>query len=110
MIGAWFVARSLGIPLTAIEVVFLTGIVGLGSALPSAPGFIGTYHWLASSTLVLYGVARPDALAFAVLVHAAWFVPTTLCGCALMLRRGMTWGSLRAVSVPPPVERNANPT
>jgi uncharacterized protein (TIRG00374 family) len=110
MVGAWFIARSLGVSLSAIEIIFMTGIVGLGSALPSAPGFIGTYHWLASSTLVLYGVARPDALAFAVLVHASWFVPTTLGGCALMLRRGVTWTSLRSVSVPPPIERNANPT
>ena len=110
MTGAWLVAHALGVDLSAIEIIFMTGIVGLGSALPSAPGFIGTYHWLASSALVLYGVARPEALAFAVLVHAAWFVPTTLVGCALMLRRGITWTSLRSVSVPPPVERNANPT
>jgi uncharacterized membrane protein YbhN (UPF0104 family) len=110
MTGAWLVARSVGVAMTVIEIVFMTGIVGLGSALPSAPGFIGTYHWLASSTLVLYGVARPEALAFAVLVHASWFVPTTLVGCALMLRRGITWNSLRSVSLPPPVGRNATPT
>lgn len=110
MTGAWLVARSVGVALSPVEIIFMTGVVGLGSALPSAPGFIGTYHWLASSTLVLYGVARPEALAFAVLVHAAWFVPTTLVGCGLMLRRGVTWSSLRSVSVPQPVEGNANPT
>lgn len=110
MTGAWWIAQSVGVVLSPVEVVFMTGIVGIGSAIPSAPGFIGTYHWLASSTLVLYGVGRPEALAFAVLVHASWFVPTTLAGCGLMVRRGVTWSSPRAVAIPPPAERHANPT
>jgi uncharacterized membrane protein YbhN (UPF0104 family) len=110
MSGAWLVAQAVGVALSPLEVVFMTGVVGIGSAIPSAPGFIGTYHWLASSTLILYGVSRPDAVAFAVLIHASWFLPTTLIGCALMVRRGITWNSLRSVSVSPPAEPQSSPT
>jgi glycosyltransferase 2 family protein len=99
IVGAWAIGRSVGVPLTVPEVLFATGIIGLGSAIPSAPGFVGTYHWLAASAVGLYGVGGADALAFAVLLHAAWFVPTTLVGSGIMVRRGLTPGALRKVSL-----------
>lgn len=99
MVGAWLLADALGIRLSAAEVVFTTALLGLGSAVPSAPGFIGTYHWIAASALGLFGVGGADALAFAVLLHAAWFIPTTIVGAVLMVRWGMGLASLRRVSL-----------
>lgn len=99
MAGLWSVAESLGIGLSATEVLFTTGLLGLGSAVPSAPGFIGTYHWIAASSLGLFGVAGADALAFAVLLHAAWFIPTTVAGSILMVRWGLSYTALRRVSL-----------
>jgi uncharacterized membrane protein YbhN (UPF0104 family) len=98
MIGAWLVARSLGIHLSAPEVIFTTGALGLGSAVPSAPGYVGTYDWLAASSLGIFGVAPHEALAFAVLLHAVWFIPTTLAGAALLARHGMGPAALRRAS------------
>jgi uncharacterized protein (TIRG00374 family) len=102
MVGAWLVARSLGIGLSASQIAFTTGVLGLGSTIPAAPGFIGTYHWLAASALGLFGVAQPDAVAFAVILHAAWFVPTTVIGVALLVRRGTSLPALRRVSLHDP--------
>lgn len=102
MLGAWFIADSIGIGLSATEVIFTTGLLGLGSAVPSAPGFIGTYHWIAASSLGLFGVAGADALAFAVLLHAAWFVPTTIAGSVLMVRWGLSYAALRRVQLSSP--------
>lgn len=86
-LAASLVARSVGIELSPLEVVFVAAVVNLGVAMPSSPGFIGTYQWLGVSALALVGVGNEEALAFAILMHAVWYVPTTLLGAALLTRR-----------------------
>ena len=48
---AGIVCRSLGIHLSPVELVFVTAVINLGVVIPSSPGFIGTYQWLAVSAL-----------------------------------------------------------
>ena len=86
-LAAWFSAQAVGIELSAVEALFLTAVINLGSAIPSSPGFIGTHQWLAVSALALFLVGNDEALAFAILMHAVWYVPTTLVGGALLLGR-----------------------
>jgi hypothetical protein len=86
-LAAWLVARSLGIELSPLEAIFVTAVVNLGVAIPSSPGFIGTYQWLGVSALGLLAVPTQEALAFAILMHAVWYVPTLLVGGVLLLRR-----------------------
>jgi uncharacterized protein (TIRG00374 family) len=87
-LGAWLVAGALGIELGLFEVASLTAIVNLGVAIPSSPGFVGTYQWLCVSSLALLGVAREEGFAFSVLLHASWFVPSTVAGLALLVAGG----------------------
>jgi uncharacterized membrane protein YbhN (UPF0104 family) len=63
-------------------------VVNLGVAIPSSPGFVGTYQWLCVSTLALVAIPRPQAFAFSVISHAAWFIPTSLAGVALLGAKG----------------------
>jgi uncharacterized protein (TIRG00374 family) len=86
-VAAWLVARAVGIDLSPLEVAFITGALNLGVAIPSSPGFIGTYQWLAVSALGVFSVDREDALAFAILVQAVWYVPTTVVGGAFVVMR-----------------------
>ena len=86
--GAWLVARSLGIELTPQEAIFVTAAMNLGVAIPSSPGYIGTYEWLGVSVLTLLDVGKTEALAFAILLHAVWYFPTLVVGGSLLLRRG----------------------
>lgn len=86
-LAAWLVARSVGIELGLVDVVFVTAVINLGVAIPSSPGFIGTYQWLGVASLGLLGVGTDSALAFSILLHAVWYVPTLLVGGALLLRR-----------------------
>ena len=88
-LAAWLVARSLAIELSPIEAVFVTAVINLGVAIPSSPGFIGTYQWLAVSALSLLGVGTEQALAFGILGHAVWYVPTLVTGGAFLIRRGV---------------------
>jgi uncharacterized protein (TIRG00374 family) len=78
------VGRSLGIELSALEAVFVTSALALGVAIPSSPGYIGTYQWLAVASLGLLDVPVNEALAFSILMQASWFVPTTLAGGAII--------------------------
>ncbi|MEQ8833925.1 MAG: lysylphosphatidylglycerol synthase transmembrane domain-containing protein [Miltoncostaeaceae bacterium] len=104
LVGAWLVADALGVRLSPVETMFLAAAIGVGSAVPSAPGFVGTYHWVAAASLALYGVAPASAAAFALVLHAAWFLPTTLVGAVLMARLGVDWRSLRRSAVSMPAE------
>ncbi len=79
-LGAWLVARSLQIDLSVTDSLLVAAVINLGVAIPSSPGFVGTYQWLGVSTLSLLHIDRDNALSFAILLHAAWFVPTTLAG------------------------------
>ena len=100
-VAAWLVARAVGIELSPVDAIFVTAVINLGVAIPSSPGFIGTFQWLAVSALTLFDVATEQALAFAVLMHAVWYVPTTLVGAGLLLRR--TFGRVA------PPKRQADP-
>lgn len=95
-LAAMLVARAVGIELSISEAIFVTAVLNLGVAIPSAPGFVGTYQWLGVAALGLVGVSTDTALAFAILMHAVWYVPTLLVGGALLLRRGL--GSVRKMS------------
>jgi len=88
-LAAWLVARSVGIELSAMEAIFVTAVINLGVAVPSSPGFIGTYQWLCVSALALFDVRASEAFAFSILMHAVWYVPTLLVGGALLLRRAV---------------------
>jgi glycosyltransferase 2 family protein len=85
------VARSVGVELAPLECLFVTGVVNLGLAIPSSPGFVGTYQWLGVAALGALDVARDTALAFSLLLHASWYVPTTIIGGLLLLFR-LDWG------------------
>ncbi len=82
--AAALVARSVGIELGPLEAVFLTSALALGVAIPSSPGYIGTYQWIGVAALGLLDVPVEQALAFAILMQASWFVPTTLAGGAFI--------------------------
>jgi len=87
VVVVWLVARSIGIDLEPMECVFVTGVISLGVAIPSSPGFVGTYQWLAVASLGILDVARDEALAFSILLQASWYVPSTLVGGFLLLFR-----------------------
>lgn len=98
-------ASAIGIEISPMEALFLAGVVNLGVAIPSSPGFVGTYQWLVISTVALFGVGRDEGLAFAVVFQACWYVPTTLVGGALLVQRAP--GRVRVPVVAPPEEQSA---
>ena len=91
--AAWVVAYSLGISLSLPEMLFITAMINLGSAIPSSPGFVGTYQWLCVAGLGLFGVGHAEAFAFAIVLQAVWFIPTTIAGLVLFAQTVMNRSS-----------------
>lgn len=91
--GAWLswalaailAAKAVGVELSLVEALFVTAALNLGVAIPSSPGFVGTYQWLGVSALGVFGIANEAGLAFAIVMQAVWYVPTTLVGAALLV-------------------------
>ena len=78
-------ARSLGIELTPAESLIIVAVGALGTSIPSAPGYVGTYELAVSSAAAAFGVPPEAALAFAVLLHAVTLLPLAIAG-AVSLR------------------------
>jgi len=85
--GAIFIANAVVVPgqqaglRLTLPVAFLliTGL-GLGSALPSTPGYVGIYQFVAVSVLTPFGIPRTDSIAYIILLQATGYVAITIWG------------------------------
>jgi uncharacterized protein (TIRG00374 family) len=74
----------------------LTCAVGLGMALPSAPGAVGVFHTAAKYALQLpFGVPGEEALSIAFAAHALQYAFSSLLGLVGLARLGLSLGQLR---------------
>ncbi|HEY0483611.1 MAG TPA: lysylphosphatidylglycerol synthase transmembrane domain-containing protein [Kofleriaceae bacterium] len=87
---------AFGLPFTAEYGVVAMCVTGFGLLLPSSPGSIGPFHYFASRVIVAFGVAQPTALAYATLVHLAFYVPVTIWGLGALLWYGVRLGATLA--------------
>jgi len=81
-----FVMFAFHIEAPASAAVLVMCVTSLGMTVPSSPGYIGIYHWLIVSTLLIFDVDRELALSFAFALHALTFLPLTLLGIFCMMR------------------------
>jgi uncharacterized membrane protein YbhN (UPF0104 family) len=73
-------SRALGLHVTfPVAMLLLTGL-GLGSAMPSTPGYIGIYQFVAVSVLVPFGFTKDAALAYILITQAMGYVVVLLLG------------------------------
>jgi glycosyltransferase 2 family protein len=75
--------------------VTVLAFVGVGISVPSAPGYVGVFHWAATAALEVFGVPRSTALAYALIYHASAIVPITLAGWLYLLREQISLGEAR---------------
>ena len=63
-VGAVLLGYILKIPLLLQQAFVLLAALGLSSAIPSTPGYVGVYQFVAVTTLAPFGISQADALAF----------------------------------------------
>ena len=75
-------------------IILLTAVANLATSLPSSPGGIGPFEFLAKTTLVLSGVEADSATAYVIILHMTLLVPVTLAGVAYLWAGNLTLGRL----------------
>lgn len=76
IVGMHSLGMSVSLPLALL---LITGL-GLGSALPSTPGYVGIYQFVAVSVLTPFGFSKTDAIAYILLAQALQYVVITVWG------------------------------
>jgi len=79
-VTALVVARAFGLILTPAQVFVLLAALGIASALPSTPGYVGVYQYVASLVLVPFGLSESQALAFIIAFQGQMYLGVTLWG------------------------------
>ena len=72
---------------------FSLAVGTLATAIPSAPGHVGTFHWFAAQGIEAYGTLPARAVAFAVIVHAMLWMTSTVLGLLCLLAHGICRGA-----------------
>ncbi len=80
-------ARAIGISISPALAFLLLAGLGLGSALPSTPGYVGIYQFVAVSILTPFGISKTDAIAYILLLQATIYVVVLAWGLAGLRQR-----------------------
>ena len=74
------ISSALGLPLDPVEWALVLGVLALSTAIPAAPGSLGTYEFAGVTVLGILGIGSSQALAATVLIHVMALVPSALLG------------------------------
>ncbi|HEY3928706.1 MAG TPA: lysylphosphatidylglycerol synthase transmembrane domain-containing protein [Candidatus Koribacter sp.] len=78
--AAQILAPALGLHMSFPTALLLLVGLGLGSALPSTPGYIGIYQFVAVTVLIPFHFTRADAIAYILVAQAGGLVVTGVLG------------------------------
>ncbi len=98
------VERAVGFDLPLVAPFLVLAVASFGVMIPSAPGFIGTFHLSVQYGFVFYGVNKEAALSAAILWHAALFFPTVLLGLFSFLHLHIPYSRLAGRTLAPDKE------
>jgi uncharacterized membrane protein YbhN (UPF0104 family) len=90
----WLVGQSLGIAFAPAAALLVAAVTMLGTALPSAPGYLGTFELAVAGAAAALGVPPSSAFSLAVLAHVMTVAPSALGGAVALSVSGMGMASL----------------
>ncbi len=93
----WAGARALGLDSLASypRAVLTLSWAGASSALPAAPGAIGTFEAVVGDILARFGATASEGFAYAVVCHAVMYILVTATGLLLLWRVGTSLAGLQ---------------
>jgi hypothetical protein len=93
-INHWLVSFAFDLQLPYVGIVLMGGVVNLLTALPSLPGYVGTFEGGGIQVLEIIGAPSGPAASYVLLLHAILLVPVTLLGLIFMAQEGVRWGEV----------------
>jgi uncharacterized protein (TIRG00374 family) len=94
----WIAFKAVGITAPFSGALFLQGLIAIGVAIPSSPGFFGPFEAFAKTGLQIYSVPVTLAVTWAVGFHLLTFIPITAMGAFYFSRLGLSLRELRATA------------
>lgn len=85
---------ALGLDAPFSAAFFVQGLIAIGVAIPSSPGFFGPFELAGKAGLALYAVSDANAVSWALGFHLLSFVPITLIGAWYFTRMGLHFRDL----------------
>jgi uncharacterized protein (TIRG00374 family) len=85
-VNTTLVARAVGISLNLPTAYLLITGLGLGSALPSTPGYVGIYQFVAVTVLLPFGFPQAAVIAYTLLFQVIQYVTTGVWGLLALVR------------------------
>jgi glycosyltransferase 2 family protein len=74
------IASALHLSLSFFQALILLAALGLSSAIPSTPGYIGIYQFVAVSLFPLFGFTQSQSLAYIIILQAIAYLSVILWG------------------------------
>lgn len=101
---AWFaeggaflaVGLALGVAATPEAALLALSVGTLSTIIPSSPGYVGTFHYFTARVASGVGAGGVGSAAYAILIHAVLWLPTTATGLLLLTASGL--GASRGAS------------
>ena len=91
-------ATGLKITWVAVGIVLIATTMAI--TVPSAPGYVGTYHAAAVYVLVnIFGIGLTESQAFAVLIHAIGFIPLVFIGFGYFLSSSIHFKDVKSKEI-----------
>jgi uncharacterized protein (TIRG00374 family) len=94
------ISGALALPLDPVEWALVLGVLALSTAIPAAPGSLGTYEFAGVTVLGILGIGSSQALAATVLVHVLATVPSALLGLVATLVLHVRIADIEAAGAP----------
>ena len=76
----WLAFGAFSIDVGITGAVLVMGLLAIGIAAPSSPGYFGVFELVVAASLSLFGVPRDIGVAYGLTYHIATFIPITLLG------------------------------
>jgi len=87
----WFIMHAFPFRVSFLTLMLMNGFLNLFTAIPSSPGYIGTFDAPGIAMLTVFGVNPEISASYTLLLHAALWLPITIVGALFFSKAGLDW-------------------
>jgi uncharacterized protein (TIRG00374 family) len=97
----WLGFRALHLSAPFSAAMLLQGLIAIGVAIPSSPGFFGPFEAVGKAGLAVYGVSNAEAVSWVLGFHVLSFIPITIMGAWYLARMKLHFSDLTGAAKAP---------
>jgi uncharacterized protein (TIRG00374 family) len=87
----WFIMLAFPFKVSFLTLMLMNGVLNLFTAIPSTPGYVGTFDAPGIAMLTAFGVNPEISASYTLLLHAALWLPITIVGGLFFSKVGLDW-------------------